>query len=337
MTWYFLVMASVAVAAVLAGFCMGRLTGGNDVVPEIGVEGTGGLKLGRGRKDAGSMEPGQDQIGMHDRSRMAVAGLWGKRDGNTIQEGTGWKGQASMPAGTGIPGGTDAPGSAGRLDASGMPDAVRMPAGTGRPAGTGMSGSTDRLGLTDVLGSQPVGSLSGTALSGRNRVARNHPGLYQVRRNRGRQVVEEACTWSVGSPVSGEVAAVYEGECPAVQILPMEDRLCAPVGGKVVHLFPMGNGLLFRTDFGTELRIQVGNSQDELLGRHYRPRVVRNEIVTKGKVLLQFDRKGLVAEGVSPMVTVSVSHCAYGSSVQPTSSQWVDSGEEILKVQGIPE
>ena len=364
MTWYFLVMASVAVAAVLAGFCMGRLTGGNEVVPETGMEGAGGMEFGRGRKNAGGMESGRDRKrtesmesglgrkGTDSRTRMAVAGLWGQRDRSAVQNGTARWGHVTMPEDVGmgvsesveIPGGMDGPGTlegagmpAGAVDLGGrgVPGSAGMnrPGNTDKPEGADrwrtsrMSGSTGRMGTVGMPGS--------TDVPGRNRIVRSHPGLYQIRRGRSRQMAEEESTWSVGSPVSGEVAAVYEGERPAVQILPMEDRLYAPVGGKVIHLFPMGNGLLFRTDFGTELCIQVGNSQDELLGRHYRPRVVKNEIVGKGKVLLQFDRKGLVAEGVSPMVTVSVAACAYGSSARPTSSQWVDSGEEILKVQGM--
>ncbi len=411
-------MASVAVAAVLAGFCMGRLTGGNEVVPETGMEGAGGMEFGRGRKNAGGMESGRDRKrtesmesglgrkGTDSRTRMAVAGLWGQRDRSAVQNGTarwghvtmpedvgmgvsesveipggmdgpgtlegagmpagavdlgdrGVPGSAGMPAGAVDLGGRDVPGSAGMpagavdLGDRGVPGSAGMPAGAvdlggrGVPGSAGMNrpGNTDKpegadrwrtsrmSGSTGRMGT--VGMPGSTDVPGRNRIVRSHPGLYQIRRGRSRQMAEEESTWSVGSPVSGEVAAVYEGERPAVQILPMEDRLYAPVGGKVIHLFPMGNGLLFRTDFGTELCIQVGNSQDELLGRHYRPRVVKNEIVGKGKVLLQFDRKGLVAEGVSPMVTVSVAACAYGSSARPTSSQWVDSGEEILKVQGM--
>lgn len=143
----------------------------------------------------------------------------------------------------------------------------------------------------------------------------------------------EGQKWSVGSPVKGWVTSCQDGEHPTVVIQPEEDRLYAPAGGKIIKLFPMGNAFLFRTEFGTELYLQVGNVGDDLLGRYFRPRVVQNEIMGKGKLLLEFDSKGLVAEGVSPAVTVSVENHSYGSSVHASAAEQVRAGEEILLVE----
>lgn len=137
--------------------------------------------------------------------------------------------------------------------------------------------------------------------------------------------------WSVGSPVSGEVWAYREGERPAVVIRPDSDRLYAPVSGKVTRLFPMGNSFLFAAEFGAELYIQAGETKDELLGRYYRPKVVQNEIVGKGKLLLEFDRHGLETEGASAEVCVSVENYFYGGNVQTAAEgKRVKAGEEIL-------
>jgi len=151
-----------------------------------------------------------------------------------------------------------------------------------------------------------------------------------------REEAEGAC-WSVGSPVSGNASAFREGEMNGVAIQPMEDRLYAPTGGKIIRLYPMGNAFLFRTEFGAELYIRVGRSTDELLGRHYRSRIVQNEIVTKGKLLLEFDRRGLAAEGENPEVYVCVESFAYGAEVIITAQGQVRTGEEILMVREAPE
>ncbi len=139
--------------------------------------------------------------------------------------------------------------------------------------------------------------------------------------------------YSVGSPVSGRLEETYGEEHPTVTISPFEDKLYAPTGGKITRLFPMGNEFLFQTEFGAELHIRVGDPKDDLQGRYYRPRVVGNEIVSKGKLLLEFDRKALEAEGTSPHVSVSVTNRAYGSRVEMTAWETVKSGEEILQVQ----
>lgn len=137
----------------------------------------------------------------------------------------------------------------------------------------------------------------------------------------------------VGSPVTGLVVSYREGEHPAVVLSPLEDKLYAPANGKVIKLFPMGNAFLFRTEFGTELYIRAGDVKDDLLGRYFRPRVVQNEVVNKGKLLLEFDRLGLKAEGASFAVTVSVESRTYGSNVTMTAKEQVRIGEEIMRVQ----
>lgn len=137
----------------------------------------------------------------------------------------------------------------------------------------------------------------------------------------------------VGSPVSGEVEDLREGERPVVVIRPGEDKIYAPAGGKITKLFPLGNALLFQTEFGAELYIQAGDSGDELLGRYFRPRVVQNEIVGKGKLLMEFDRRGLEAEGASARVSVAVENGMYDSYILAAAGERVRCGEEILRVQ----
>lgn len=95
----------------------------------------------------------------------------------------------------------------------------------------------------------------------------------------------------------------------------------------------MGNAMLFTTEFGAELYIQAGRTEDELLNRYYRPKIVQNEVVGKGKLLLEFDRQGLEAEGVSPDVSVCVEHYGSGGGVRMTTRERVKTGEEILKVR----
>ena len=127
---------------------------------------------------------------------------------------------------------------------------------------------------------------------------------------------------------------MLEGQCPTVVIEPQEDKLYAPAGGKVIRLFPLGNEFLFRTEFGEELHIRAGDGEDELLGRYYRPRVIQNEIVPKGKLLLEFDRCGLQQEGSSAQVSVKLEECAPGKEIRLTAGSLVRTGEEILRVQG---
>lgn len=155
--------------------------------------------------------------------------------------------------------------------------------------------------------------------------------LRRIRRGKGQQE-PEGMKWSVGSPVKGWLLSCQDDGQPTVVIQPEEDRLYAPAGGKIVKLFPMGNAFLLRTEFGTELYLQVGSVSDDLMGRYFRPRVVQNEIVTKGKLLLEFDIPNLVGEGISPAVTVRVENHSYSTNVHVSAREQTRTGEEILTV-----
>ncbi len=158
-------------------------------------------------------------------------------------------------------------------------------------------------------------------------------GRLRIWRRRGHYPEADRVTWSVGSPVSGEIVAQEEGEHPTVIIYPDTDRLYAPVSGKISRLFPMGNSFCFTTEFGTELYIQAGAVDDDMLARYYRPRIIRNEVVEKGKLLLEFDRKGLEAEGASVEVSVCVDSTFYGGEVRIAAGEHVKVGEELLQIQ----
>ncbi len=154
----------------------------------------------------------------------------------------------------------------------------------------------------------------------------------QGRRRRDRSQEDGRPSWSLASPVTGEVLLQKEGEHPTMVIHPHSDRLYAPADGKVSRLYPMGSAFLFTTEFGAEIYIQAGCGEDDLLARFYRPRVLQNEVVEKGKLLLEFDRRGLEEEGVSVEVSVCVEHFCYGGEVRMTAGDRVAAGEEILQI-----
>lgn len=156
-------------------------------------------------------------------------------------------------------------------------------------------------------------------------------------KSREKRVIKGGRGWPVGSPVSGRAAVWQEGPEAEVVIQPVEDRLYAPAAGKVIKLYPMGNAFRFRTEFGAELYIQAGDVKDDMLGRYFRPRVVQNEIVCKGKLLLEFDRQGLEAEGIFVEVSVRVEPYVFGCDVIAMAEEQVKAGEEILWMQDLSE
>ncbi len=139
--------------------------------------------------------------------------------------------------------------------------------------------------------------------------------------------------WAIGSPVAGEVRSFCEGTGKGALIRPEQGLLYAPTSGKIIRLYPMGNEMLFRTDFGIELLLKVGEARDEMFSVYYRSRVVQNEIVGKGKLLLEFDMEGLQKEGVDTVVSVMVETSGEYREITLTPKEQIKTGEELLWVR----
>lgn len=138
--------------------------------------------------------------------------------------------------------------------------------------------------------------------------------------------------WAIGSPAAGELSLYHEEGKKGVIIYPEHGTLYAPVEGKIVKLYPTGNAFRIRTDYGIELLIQAGVKTKELEGMHYRPRVVQNEIVVKGKLLLEFDLKAICTEGYDPSIRMSIEDGGACREIAITEAPHVKVGEDILWV-----
>lgn len=160
-----------------------------------------------------------------------------------------------------------------------------------------------------------------------------------------RQLVREGTT--IGSPVNGEIrkAAGEEQEAAGeeqeaaemragrISILPEDGRVYAPTAGKVLKLYPMGNRIRFRTDSGLELLLNICKDREELHSAYYHCNVLQNEIVRKGKLLVEFDQESLAREGVDTAVTVEMCQSPEAKQIVSTWKDYIRAGEELLWVQ----
>lgn len=138
--------------------------------------------------------------------------------------------------------------------------------------------------------------------------------------------------WAIGSPIGGAVSYFYEGTTRGVIIKPDQGKLYAPAPGKITRLYPTGNSFRLRTEFGVELYIQAGERTGELEGLYFRPRVVQNEIVQKGKLLLEYDLQGVEEEGYDPSIRMSVEDAEDYQNISVTETVNVKTGEDLMWV-----
>ena len=110
-------------------------------------------------------------------------------------------------------------------------------------------------------------------------------------------------------------------------------KVYAPTAGKVLKLYPMGNRIRFRTDSGLELLLNICRDREELHSAYYHCNVLQNEIVRKGKLLMEFDQEGLAREGVDTAVTVEMCQIPERGQIVGTWKDYIRAGEELLWIQ----
>lgn len=141
---------------------------------------------------------------------------------------------------------------------------------------------------------------------------------------------------SIFSPVAGRVASLCEEEGKGVSIEPEQGQVYAPISGKITKLYPMGNAMCLQSmEQGdtVELMIRVGKEQpDELCCEYFCPRIVQNEIVAKGKLLLIFDKERLLDAGEDISVYVTQKKGLGERDVAVGQKETVKVGEELFRI-----
>lgn len=155
------------------------------------------------------------------------------------------------------------------------------------------------------------------------------------RRYRGRQRREQQARPAghpIASPVAGQLEVLSGQGRRGVLLSPEGDRVYAPASGKIIRLYPRGNEFLLKTDCGVVLRVQAGERDAEMTEDYFRPRIVQNEFVGKGKLLLEYDREALARDGYDTHVSMTVEEEAESYNLSVTGSLWVKSGQDCLWV-----
>ena len=136
----------------------------------------------------------------------------------------------------------------------------------------------------------------------------------------------------IASPVAGQVDVLEGQGRRGVLLTPEDNRVYAPASGKIIRLYPRGNEFLLRTDSGVVLRLQAGERDAEMTRDYFRPRIMQNEFVGKGKLLLEYDREALARDGYDTHVSMTVEEEERSYDLSVTGSMWVKNGQDCLWV-----
>lgn len=118
-----------------------------------------------------------------------------------------------------------------------------------------------------------------------------------------------------------------------IAIIPTGDTLYAPTDGVIESVFDAKHALTILSEGGAEILLHIGINTVELSGSAFTVEVVAGERITRGDVLVRFDREAIERAGYSPVTPIVVcNHEAY-ALIQPMCEGAVDCDSIILHLK----
>lgn len=145
----------------------------------------------------------------------------------------------------------------------------------------------------------------------------------------------------IASPIRGKVLKLEELQDAAfasgvlgkgAAILPEEGKVFAPVDGTVTALFPTLHAIGIVSEKGAEVLIHIGLNTVQLDGRGFETMVAQGDHVTKGQLLITFDREMMEAEGFCMETPVIITNSAAYLDVVDEKRERITAGERLLTV-----
>ncbi len=146
----------------------------------------------------------------------------------------------------------------------------------------------------------------------------------------------------VGAPIAGSLVSIKEVSDPTfgeeilgkgVAIIPSDNRIYAPVDGKVATVFPTGHAVAVVGNDGMEILIHVGLDTVKLNGEHFTIHAEEGQEVKKGDLLLEADLEQIKAAGYDIITPIVICNTDEFTEIQPEEPKTVAPGEDIMKLR----
>lgn len=146
---------------------------------------------------------------------------------------------------------------------------------------------------------------------------------------------------NLSAPISGEVKALSACSDEAFSsealgkgcvICPAEGKVVAPCDGEVRNLFSTLHAVGLVTADGMEILIHIGMDTVRLDGKHFTAHVAQGDKVTKGQLLISFDKEAIEAEGYKTETPVVITNTDDYLDVVATAEGTVAAGADVLAI-----
>ena len=145
----------------------------------------------------------------------------------------------------------------------------------------------------------------------------------------------------VVTPIEGKVKPLSEIKDAAfaggalgkgIAIEPSNGKVVAPFDGTIMTLFPTKHAIGLVSDNGCEVLIHIGLDTVQLEGKHFEAHVKQGDKVTKGQLLVTFDKAAIEKEGYCVDTPVIITNTADYLDIVETQNAVVKSNEDLITV-----
>ncbi len=117
-----------------------------------------------------------------------------------------------------------------------------------------------------------------------------------------------------------------------IAIEPVEGKLYAPADGVIDNLIDTNHAINMVTDEGCEILLHIGIDTVKLGGKHFTPHVKKGQRVSKGDLLISFDKKAISDRGYKITIPMIICNSDEYSSIDVLTDGEVSKDAKILKL-----
>lgn len=159
--------------------------------------------------------------------------------------------------------------------------------------------------------------------------------------NESKPVEPKPVDLNVSSPVDGTVKALTDSSDAVFAqetmgkgclIIPDNGNVYAPVDGTVATLFPTKHAIGLVSNDGVEILIHIGIDTVNLEGKHFEAHIKQGDKVTKGQLLVTFDKEAIEKEGFATEIPVVITNTNNYTDVVEMDHEHHQHGETIIRI-----
>ncbi len=118
-----------------------------------------------------------------------------------------------------------------------------------------------------------------------------------------------------------------------IAIEPKDGKVCSPLDGEVVMVFPTGHAIGLKSNNGAEVMIHIGMDTVELDGKGFTTLVKKDQKVKKGEPLINFDLEAVKKAGFEITTPVVVTNSNNYHEVNAVANGTITIGDALLDLK----